>query len=552
MTDSSSRTKASCHRPESPSGLRTFAASGLFLFLGPLGACATELSPTDASVPSATREDNGLRVDAGSRHATGDGSHRDAKTTDSGSVSSHDGGPPAALDASTPSRDSGSSLVDAGDGGHRLVPRSMRAYSSAIGYPIAHAFDDDPSTVWLGGSDPQTHRNYNWVEVDLGARYAVDTLVLQGGVAPYPGAVPTHFAVFVSDDASRWDYAASFFAATTVVSAPVEVDATGRYLRIEISRVADGTGWTPGVSEIELQGRPTNAISVPPRCDLRLNPLDGLASSLALLNGDVEYTICLEEGVYEGPIQIRGVRGLRILGLGDVRIEANRPGLDRTDGTSATMVVRDTSDFELDGVHLLNRHVYVSPYIDQRETVSRALQILDSRGVTVRNATLQSFGKQTVQYVRSPDLAFEDVRFSGAYFVLDANYGGAVANRCVFETDLSAVLPGDQHAVLWVYQAPLFLRDATVRLVTGAGLVAGAQEPNAQFVRLSGRTVVSGLRHWVQVHPNYPDLRLQIGGDAPTLAPFRYNPSGGGGISPRTEVCVFPLRDAPMCQWPSL
>lgn len=459
-----------------------------------------------------------------------------------------DGGPPVIADAGIP--DGGARDAFSLPDGHVVgTPLSITASSSAAAHPIANAIDGDPATSWVAFDTTGPHANYAWVEVDFGVAVHVERIRLSGENAPPPGRLPSHFVVWVFDG-GRWWHAASRFDALSAPSLDLAIARNAVRVRIEVSRVDDGSGAPAAIDELSFDTLPEPVVTTPPACDVTLAAGTDLIAFFADVTNAHDQTVCVEAGTYPGPVWIHQARALTVRALGPVTIEAERSGLDMAGGAAGTLIVTQADGLLIEGLRVVNQHHFVQPYSNILETWSRAVEVLDSHDVRFVDAEIESFGKQTTWITRSSGVVLEDVSIAGAYFLVCAVGANVVLNRSSFHGDLSFALPDDYHAPIWPERAAMFLRDTTVDLVTGNGLIGGPQPADNLFVQVSGTFRATGMTEWVQSHPQYPNLRLQLGADAPALEPFFYNPFQGGGLGAGTELCRF--GDTPTCVYPSL
>ncbi|MFB8306841.1 TIM-barrel domain-containing protein [Kitasatospora purpeofusca] len=120
----------------------------------------------------------------------------------------------------------------------------------------ANAIDGNPATIWhtkwSGGAAPLPHE----IQIDLGARYAVDGLGYlprqDGGVNGRIG----RYEVYVSDSATAWGspVATGSFADTAALQQASFTAASGRYLRLRVLSEAGGRGSWTSAAEITATG----------------------------------------------------------------------------------------------------------------------------------------------------------------------------------------------------------------------------------------------------------------------------------------------------------
>jgi hypothetical protein len=115
-------------------------------------------------------------------------------------------------------------------------------------YAASAAVDGDPQTRWSSGfSDP------NWIYVDLGARYAVNRVVLH-----WETAFASRYELHISDDAVNWyplrNSTGAEFTSAGGSDDLLQFQSTGRYVRV--FGVARATQWGYSLWEIEIYGTP--------------------------------------------------------------------------------------------------------------------------------------------------------------------------------------------------------------------------------------------------------------------------------------------------------
>ncbi len=494
-----------------------------------LGACDGATDP-DAGPPDAEPPGMDAGMDAGAR---------DGGAFDAGSV---------ARDAGLP--DGGPSDAFGLPDGHIVgTPLSITASSSAAGRPIEAAIDGDPMTSWTAFDAAAPHANYAWIEVDFGVEVHVERLRMSAENAPAPGRLPSHFVVWTYRD-GEWTHAAARFDDVSAPSLELPIARNASRVRLEVSRVDDGAGSPAAIDELSFDTLPAPVPATPSPCDTTLTAGTDLNAYFADTANNRDQTVCIEAGTYAGPVRIHAARQLTVRALGDVTIDGERSGLDMSGGVAAIFIVTQAQGLVVEGVRVVNRHRYVEPFTSILETWSRAVEVLDSRDVRFVGGTFESFGKQTTWIIRSSGVVLEGVAIHGGYFLVSGIGGDVVMNRCDLVNDLSFAVPDDYHAPIWAQGAAMFLRDTTVNLVTGDALLGGPQSADNRFVQVSGELRPTGMTEWVQVHPQYPNLRLQVGPDAPSLMPFFYNPFQGGGLGDGVEVCTY--NGTPNCVYPSL
>jgi len=130
------------------------------------------------------------------------------------------------------------------------LDRPVTASAFLPGQPPGAAVDGDVETVWVSGSHPQ-----QWIEIDLGAAFDVDRLVLVPAQDPAGATVHRIFGGPQSGEVQLLH----IFRGETSDGAPLEVSLIGgwpgvRYLRIETTESPSWVAWR----EIAVFGRPSS------------------------------------------------------------------------------------------------------------------------------------------------------------------------------------------------------------------------------------------------------------------------------------------------------
>jgi hypothetical protein len=160
----------------------------------------------------------------------------------------------------------------AGEGAR--LPATASALRSAPGYGPELAVDRDENTLWLASLKPDSANNRVWFQLDLGSVKPIARLhwiAAQG--TPYPASAPAEYRVLLSDDGARWKAAAASPPGAGVQThSSVLLNADARYVRLETTKINDGTGWALGIKEIWVTGgRDASAVAegFRPRCQAR-------------------------------------------------------------------------------------------------------------------------------------------------------------------------------------------------------------------------------------------------------------------------------------------
>jgi hypothetical protein len=139
--------------------------------------------------------------------------------------------------------------------GERLAA-APSAQCSAPGYGPSQAVDTNEATLWIANLEPAPANNQTWFQLDLGSVKPVARLrwlAAQG--TPYPASAPSKYSVLVSSDALTWT--AIPITPEPAKSTPVGnvlLNTNARYVRLQTTRVNDGTGWALGLREIWVTG----------------------------------------------------------------------------------------------------------------------------------------------------------------------------------------------------------------------------------------------------------------------------------------------------------
>ena len=152
------------------------------------------------------------------------------------------------------------------------LPAIPSAQRSAPEYGPEKAVDQDEATLWTSDAQPAMENNRVWFQLDLGSVRPVARLHwLAAGGTPYPASAPAEYRVLVSSDGAHWRPIPT--AARGVETAgDVLLNADARYVRLETTKVNDGSGWALGLKEIWVTGgRDQSAVTraLRPRCTAR-------------------------------------------------------------------------------------------------------------------------------------------------------------------------------------------------------------------------------------------------------------------------------------------
>lgn len=136
------------------------------------------------------------------------------------------------------------------------LPGTLSVSQAAPAYPAAYAVDGNPSTQWIANLTPTTDNNNAWVILDLGAVYMVDTLKWKGGMwQPYPAQSPGDYTIEVAQqDGQNWAKIATRTNPVGVIDGNETIGMNARYIRLQTTKVNEGSGWALSFSEIWAEG----------------------------------------------------------------------------------------------------------------------------------------------------------------------------------------------------------------------------------------------------------------------------------------------------------
>jgi len=126
------------------------------------------------------------------------------------------------------------------------------AQNSAPGYDPSQAVDENESTLWVASLKPHGSNNNVWFQLDLGEVRQIARLHwLAATGAPYPASMPNKYRVLVSADGSDWlAISDATKEGVNEQRGDVLLNTDARYVRLETTKVNDGTGWALGLREI--------------------------------------------------------------------------------------------------------------------------------------------------------------------------------------------------------------------------------------------------------------------------------------------------------------
>ncbi|GEM_PF-4327558 len=146
---------------------------------------------------------------------------------------------------------------------------TVTASASAANYPAANAGDSNENTSWVANLTPTSANNNAWIQLDFGSVKNVTKLHwLAASGTPYPAHGPTHYSIASSNDGVTWDifklspqgYNTAVQGInplhTPIINAdiPFPTNIYGRYLKLNVEQVNDGTGWSLSMKEFWAEG----------------------------------------------------------------------------------------------------------------------------------------------------------------------------------------------------------------------------------------------------------------------------------------------------------
>lgn len=157
----------------------------------------------------------------------------------------------------------------------RRLPATATAERSAEGHGPALAVDGNESTLWIANLKVAPENNRTWFQLDLGGVKQVAHLHWQAAQGqPYPASAPSTYRVLLSDDAKTWVPAGPAGEGGIEPVGDVLLNGDARYVRLETTKINDGSGWSLGLREIWVtEGRDNSAAAA--RFRPRLTAQDG-------------------------------------------------------------------------------------------------------------------------------------------------------------------------------------------------------------------------------------------------------------------------------------
>jgi len=129
-------------------------------------------------------------------------------------------------------------------------------------HPVANAVDGSTSTWFRATPGAYSSNDHISIRLDFGSVKQIDRLRwhgLNGATDPsvYPAHSPTKYSIEVSNDGScgSWNTVVpETDHGGPVIEGDELLNARGRYLRLKVTKVNDGTGWALGFKEIWAEG----------------------------------------------------------------------------------------------------------------------------------------------------------------------------------------------------------------------------------------------------------------------------------------------------------
>lgn len=207
--------------------------------------------------------------------------------------------------------------------------------SSASGYPGTNITDSDPGTAWIAATALSTANNFAWVQLDLKTNQYVNSIEWKSAATPALAGAMNDFVIKVSTDGSIWTpvYVQAGSMQTDTGTIPLGVNA--RYIRIESTKVGDGTGYAASVSSMVIM---TSPLAPNPSCSYTFSPSNFLSTSNVggihlnnLPSGTADHwtMVCLSPGTYnvasDNPIVIASKHHIQFM---------------QTPGTTGTVLIQ--------------------------------------------------------------------------------------------------------------------------------------------------------------------------------------------------------------------
>lgn len=128
------------------------------------------------------------------------------------------------------------------------------ARTEAAGYPAANAVDGN-TEPWLENLEASPDNNNTWLQLDFGSRRQINRLLWNGASGlPYNAESPTDYSIQVSDDAILWKTVLVRHRSRPAISGDELLNTQGRYLRLVVTKVGDGSGWPMALFAIWAEG----------------------------------------------------------------------------------------------------------------------------------------------------------------------------------------------------------------------------------------------------------------------------------------------------------
>jgi len=236
--------------------------------------------------------------------------------------------------------------------------------------------------------------------------------------------------------------------------------------------------------------------------------------------------ICLAPGDYPNPIAIQNKSNLRIIGLNQggkgVRVRRfkkvkGEPGKY----IASAIAVHASSNIILENMVIENpRTVYPKP----NHPISRAVQVLGSVNVFIRNSHLISKGKGTLWAHNSLNVNIQDSRANCYYFCVV----GGTSEINAINTQFMAKhrIAEDGHSMLWTNHSDQYYSNCTFNMKTGRAMITGVNTASTDYqndipnkIIFTGRTRANAdrVKAWLQQNPGYDGIEIDLYGIYPKL-----------------------------------
>jgi hypothetical protein len=121
-------------------------------------------------------------------------------------------------------------------------------FNDNLDHPLLNAVDESAATYYMACNNPNTKYNRGWVEFDLGEEQNVGSIYFEFlndfGRSDYPGAGPCQYSILTASENKVFsEKKISTCENKEQDSLTVPVEETIRYVKLDHSRINDGTGW---------------------------------------------------------------------------------------------------------------------------------------------------------------------------------------------------------------------------------------------------------------------------------------------------------------------